>query len=80
MSNFEIKIQLSINKCRHCNHWDFVDADGNFMQQSRCKIKNTFVNPDTDGCDKIELGLDIHQELKETLGFEECDIKLILLS
>lgn len=70
-----LKIELSISRCRHCKHWEVLDNDGNFLEETICNINNRIVNELTEGCDKIELLEDIGKELMETLGFKKSEIK-----
>lgn len=70
-----MRIILNISRCRHCNNMSFCDEDGTDLDGPICAITGCNVNDD-DSCESFLLCKDVEKELKETLGFNESEIKI----
>jgi len=68
------EIKLTASTCRHCKHFDIVDGN-RMLDKIVCDLTKLEIK-DYDTCSEFNLCDDIFKELKETLGFRDCEISL----
>jgi len=72
-----MKIELNITKCIHCEYLDLMGDGDEFLDEPICKSKNINVKVDSKICDKFEVSKELIQEVKSSLNFKQCDIKIL---
>lgn len=74
-----MKIEINIDRCFYCEHFAYDEEDDLFegISSTSCSITNQKIKDNNPVCDKFKLSVFVPQELQESLGLRESDIKII---